>query len=467
MNTISTITGHHKKSQAECSSRGRALSADSYLKPIVLQEIDGEKHFDLSVGDNVVISRSDREEGFLKDLQKRILATVIPGGYPDSVSSDYIPYRKWSLLQDVGTYAITYFNTQIMLAALGISFPLPAVAAIAWTLKEGSQGIGKFAGSYLAHRVDQDPKKWNNIGNAISNVSTVITDALAFVPGGFMPIAPLSQIVKATGDSITGAASVNIGKHLAKADNLGEVQAKNANQDMIMGMLGTGLAVGLQMAAASTGIGTAGLAAIYVGIAAASFLASHKATGALKMDYPTENKLMRLFTEYCDTEKILSPKELAAHTSMRDSLSDALFKNVNVGVSFKDFAAESPENVRESLSLFKGKNYILFREKGKTKVALCRDAGREDVAQALYAAARLESELSKSEHAGRKDDNTTEVDAIRRSLNNLPSGMNLVALLKKAGWDTERIPLPAGKRVVWNESPEKGQKARDGYEQAA
>jgi len=465
MNTLSTITGHHSKGLAEHASKEPVKSGRDSRKPIILQEIDGGRHFDVSVGDEVKISRSDISEGFFKDLRKRIISSVVPGGYPDSVSSDYMAYRKWSLLQDVGTYAITYFNTQIMLAALGISFPLPAIAAIAWTMKEGSQGIGKFIGSYLAHKVDQDPKKWNNIGNAISNAGTVVADALAFVPGAFGPIAPLSQIVKATGDTITGAAGVNIGKHLAKADNLGEVQAKNANQDMIIGTLGTGLAVGLQMAAASTGIGAAGLAAIYVGVAAASFLASYKATGALKMEYPTENKLMRLFGEYGRTGTMMSPDELGKKTSIRDSLNDILFRDVKLGAGFREFAIKNPDDARELLSMFRGRNYILFREKGKTDIALCRDAKGEDVAEAMYVASRIESELA--ETSGCKDDKKAEMEIIRKSLGSVPSGKSLVELLGKAGWDTGRIPLPVGKRVAWNESPDGGQRARSGLERAA
>jgi hypothetical protein len=465
MNTLSTITGHYNKGLAEHASKGPVQADRDSRKPISLQEIDGGRHFDVSVGDEVTVSRSDISEGFLKDIKKRIIGSVVPGGYPDSVSSDYMAYRKWSLLQDVGTYAITYFNTQLMLAALGISFPVPAIAAMAWTLKEGSQGVGKFIGSYLAHKVDQDPKKWNKIGNAISNAGTVVADSLAFVPGAFGPLAPLSQIIKATGDTIIGAAGVNIGKHLAKADNLGEVQAKNANQDMIIGTLGTGLAVGLQMAAASTGIGAAGLAAIYVGVAAASFLASYKATGALKMEYPTENKLMRLFEEHCNTGKMMSPDELGKKTSIRDSLSDTLFKDVKLGAGFREFAVKNPDDARELLSMFRGRNYILFREKGKTDIALCRDAKAEDVAEAMYVAARIESELEKT--SGCKDDKKAEIEIIRRSLDSVPSGKSLVALLGKAGWDTGRIPLPVGKRVAWNSSSDNGQKARIGLERAA
>ena len=115
--------------------------------------------------------------------------------------------------------------------------------------------------------------------------------------------------------------------------------------------------------------------------------------------------------------------------------------------------------------MFRGRNYILFREKGKTDIALCRDAKGEDVAEAMYVASRIESELA--ETSGCKDDKKAEMEIIRKSLGSVPSGKSLVELLGKAGWDTGRIPLPVGKRVAWNESPDGGQRARSGLERAA
>lgn len=427
---------------------------------LIAREYDGNDRIDYSIKDSAVITQKSEnsETEISKGLKEKVRSLFFPSGYPQSVSSDYDNYRKWSAVSNAVNSAINYFSTQTLLTALGIAFPVPAVAAIAWMLKDSLSGAGKFVGSYLAKKVDQDPKKWNVAGETLKIVGSYSTHALALMPGAFLPVAIASQAIKATGETITGAAQANIEKHLATADNIGELKTKNSNQDMVSSGIGGAFAIGLQLLAGATGIGAVGLVAIYAGLTAVNIVAAWKASKALRMDFPNAKNLMKIFQNHAETKKMISPEDLDKATSLAESVKQIFSKEATLGAGIKKLT-KNPEMFKEVTTLFTDKNYLLYRHKDRVMVVLRPDADRKDVAEALYCASLVDTKTESpafEEQKQKLGEDRAVLDILKSSLQEVPSGAACVQELEQAGWKTDKIPLPPGKRADWGKLKDAG-----------
>ena len=72
---------------------------------------------------------------------------VLPKGYPDSVTSDYLPYQLWAVPSHVFGWLSVSLATSSLLKALGASPGAAGVAAsaaaIKWITKDGIGAAGK------------------------------------------------------------------------------------------------------------------------------------------------------------------------------------------------------------------------------------------------------------------------------------------------------------------------------------
>jgi hypothetical protein len=95
-------------------------------------------------------------------LERAIREFFLPSGYPRSVSKDYWPFQKWSLISGMASSASHVLATQCLLAAVGVgaAATLPVSAGVAWVLKDGLGAAGTMlvAGRF-SRRFDVDPKR--------------------------------------------------------------------------------------------------------------------------------------------------------------------------------------------------------------------------------------------------------------------------------------------------------------------
>jgi hypothetical protein len=442
------------------SSAPPNLPARQIEKPLAV-EYNGDNRVDYVAKDSTIISSKEKDDDHARGIKDKVHSLLFPQGYPDSVSPEYGNYRKWTEVQNCLNSAIDYFGTQAALTALGVAFPVPAVAALAWMIKDSTSGLGKFLGSYMAHKVDQDPKTWNVIADSVTAAGKAMNSTLALAPKAFLPLAIGSNIVKASGETLSGAAQANFDKHLASNDNLGEMNAKNNNQDMLVSGIGVGLAVGLQALASMTGIGAVGLVAIYAGLNAVSLIGSYRASKAINWNHPNEKNMLRLFESHSETGKVMTPKELEDSQKFTNRVKDAVLKRVVIGAGLKDLS-KHPETFKEIVSIFNDKNYLIYRDGKKTKIALRPEADRKTVAEAMYCAALLEKNLNSSSFALMKEqlgDEKAVTSAITQSLKAMPKDDAYYTDLGKSGWEIEKIPLPAGTRVEWGDSAKEAEEA--------
>ncbi|MBM3464738.1 MAG: RUS1 family protein, partial [Armatimonadetes bacterium] len=179
---------------------------------------------------------SGKFSGFLRK-------TFLPSNYPSQVHSDYVPFRKWASVANFAQSGLEFFATQGILAGLGLSASAPTVATIAFFAKDALNFVGQIVGGAVARKADIEPVKWYARAQTISAVSRVAQTALIVAPGAFWVLAPASNAANAFASAIKGAATANIDNHQALGVNVGELKAKNGNQDLVTGAVGASLSI--------------------------------------------------------------------------------------------------------------------------------------------------------------------------------------------------------------------------------
>jgi hypothetical protein len=382
----------------------------------------------------------------------------LPQGYPDTVSPDYASSRRWAFLREVAGGAVSYFATSAVMGAVGFGAVGPITAGMAWMLRDSVDGAGKFAGSLLASRADQDPRGWAVRGDAVASAGLILESTLAVFPQTFLVTAPSANVVKAFGSTLRNAAAAPIEKHQARANNLGDVRSKNQNQQMLASVLGAGLGYGLDVAGRAL-LGPLAVPLTVGLLTAGSLYAQFRYAASLQMNDLTRTSLREVISEWLDRGSFPSPSPPSLGQRLRGDwrLLTGAGDHLELGSSLGPFIRDAAR-FDELRSLYAGRRYLLDWDGHRVRVALARDSGPEDQMAAVVQAAILERvarsprfkalEKSRGEAAARRW-------AVEISLRATPRDMHpFLQELKARGWETERLILaPGSPRATWQAAP--------------
>ena len=76
-----------------------------------------------------------------------LVGFVLPKGFPQTVSSDYIPYQLWAIPTHITGWLSTSLATSSLLKAVGanneVAGAITVAATIRWILKDGIGSFGR------------------------------------------------------------------------------------------------------------------------------------------------------------------------------------------------------------------------------------------------------------------------------------------------------------------------------------
>lgn len=304
-------------------------------------------------------------DGFVKKL-------LLPSKMPEAVSPDYLKSRKWHFLGEVAGSMQSYLGTNAALSAVGVGSG-PLTVGLAWMVRDGIDGVGKFVGSQFGRQADRDPKGWYMRGEYFHATGMLMESALSVVPGAFLAVAPAANAVKAFGSTMRGAATAPIEVHQARDNNLAEVRTKNANQDMLAGVLGGGAAFGLEKIA-SASIGPVATPLMMAAATATKIFATYQYTRALDLDPVTEKRVHEHVRKWLEIPKGSPyPRNL---------------ENLTLGAELKTMVA-NPERFKELTGLYAGKQYLLDIQGDDLNVVFSTESKPEDQLQAVAQASLI------------------------------------------------------------------------------
>ncbi|GAU28071.1 hypothetical protein TSUD_223120 [Trifolium subterraneum] len=114
---------------------------------------------------------------------------MLPEGFPNSVTSDYLEYSLWRAVQGVACQVSGVLATQALLYAVGLGKgAIPTAAAINWVLKDGIGYLSKILLSDFGRHFDVNPKGWRLFADLLENAAFGLEMCTPAFPHLFVPI---------------------------------------------------------------------------------------------------------------------------------------------------------------------------------------------------------------------------------------------------------------------------------------
>ncbi|KAH6769252.1 root UVB sensitive protein of unknown function [Perilla frutescens var. frutescens] len=182
-------------------------------------------------------------------LPKIIKDFVLPAGFPDSVSDDYLEYILLQFPTNVTGWICHTLVTSSLLKAVGVgSFSgttaAASAAAIRWVAKDGIGALGRlFIGGRFGNLFDDDPKQWRLYADFIGSAGSIFDLSTQLYPAYFLPLASLGNLAKAVGRGLRDPSFRVIQNHFAISGNLGEVSAKEEVWEVAAELVGLALGI--------------------------------------------------------------------------------------------------------------------------------------------------------------------------------------------------------------------------------
>ncbi|KAL9152956.1 hypothetical protein ABFS82_10G017200 [Erythranthe guttata] len=198
-------------------------------------------------------SRDVENDTDLSWLPKVIKDFVLPAGFPESVSDDYLEYILLQFPTNVTGWICHTLVTSSLLKAVGVgSFPgttaaataAASAAAIRWVSKDGIGAVGRLViGGRFGNLFDDDPKQWRLYADFIGSTGSIFDLSTQLYPAYFLPLASLGNLAKAVGRGLRDPSFRVIQNHFAISGNLGDVSAKEEVWEVAAQLVGLGLGI--------------------------------------------------------------------------------------------------------------------------------------------------------------------------------------------------------------------------------
>ncbi|KAI5118239.1 hypothetical protein M0805_008875 [Coniferiporia weirii] len=375
----------------------------------------------------------------------------LPSGFPESVTSDYIWYQLFDSLQAFSSSIAGLLSSRAVLEGFGVGDE-NASSTNAVLLSVVQDATGRLATIFFAWKwgpAFAPEAKMYRLAADVFNDSAFILDCLSPALPSRLRVAALclSGALRAVCGVCGGGAKSALSVHFARAGNVSELNAKDASQETVIGLLGM-LCGSYAMAHINSRSAT--------WTALLLFLFIHLGTNYLAVRAVTLVTLNRqraniAYGLYCARSGVVpTPSEVARRErifeipgALREPVSGSYMGACTICVSAKEFldaSARGPRtsglSITDSLNVFRDEAYFLTvapKARRPCSIYLCfKDgAGPSDRLKAwlnVYELARLVSKGS--------NDTPALPEVVRSSLETVGGKFpDFIEKAREAGWD--------------------------------
>jgi hypothetical protein len=410
-----------------------------------------------------------------KNLARAVKRAFLPGGFPASVSPDYLAFQSWDTAQGLCSYVRGALTTQALLEGVGIgdaeavAVATAASATAQFVLRDvvGSLGAVLFAAS-RGGSFDAYAKQWRFFADCANNLGMLLellapTIGAIYGQTAFFLVACLGSLARALCGVAGGASRVALTRHFARAHNAADVAAKEGSQETAASVIGS--LIGVWVARATDASHVARWVT-FLALTAAHVFCNARALRCLGVDAVNRHRALSMLDTFFHKGEVPTPIEYAKTEPLLFFTKSVKDDGIALGASLASVDAETATlvlkrlQVVERFNAFKGEkddaSYLVclagpsvpaqdFSQKKRVKssrdsnrlaVLLRRGSSPNDALRGYFAAAATRSgKINKDERAL-----TFDVDAF-------------VAHLRARGWDVDaRVALnPGGYRLVWGD----------------
>ncbi|XP_039030017.1 protein root UVB sensitive 1, chloroplastic-like isoform X2 [Hibiscus syriacus] len=320
--------------------------------------------------------------GQCRDLVMRLL---LPEGFPDSVTSDYLDYALWRGVQGVASQMSGVLATQALLYAVGLGKgAIPTAAAINWVLKDGIGYLSKIMLSKYGRHFDVNPKGWRLFADLLENAAFGLEILTPVFPHLFVLIGAVAGAGRSAAALIQAATRSCFNAGFAAQRNFAEVIAKGEAQGMVSKSIGIALGIAL---ANCFGSSTSFALASFGVVTWIHMYCNLKSYQSIQLRTLNPYRASLVFSEYLLSGQAPSIKEVNAEEplfpdvpflnfiSANKERSDALSSEakqaaseirvrLQLGSKLSDIV-NNKEDTLALFSLYKDEGYILTEQEGK------------------------------------------------------------------------------------------------------
>ncbi|KAK4729258.1 hypothetical protein R3W88_022246 [Solanum pinnatisectum] len=384
----------------------------------IVYEIRGGKRFELVPDyskDEFVLTKTmwsrllpDSKSGsFVSNLwmQCKELTTtlLLPEGFPESVTSDYLEYALWRGVQGVAAQISGVLATQALLYAVGLGKgAIPTAAAVNWVLKDGIGYLSKILLSNYGRHFDVNPKSWRLFADLLENAAYGLEILTPAFPHLFVPIGAVAGAGRSAASLIQAATRSCFYAGFAAQRNFAEVIAKGEAQGMVSKAIG--IMLGIALANCTRSSTSLALASFGV-VTWIHMFCNLKSYHSIQLRTLNPYRASLVFSEYLLSGLVPTVKEVndeeplfpaailnlkAAYETQTEVLSvhakqaaAGIVRRLQLGSKLSDVAT-SREDVLALFELYKNEGYILTEHEGRFCIVLKESSSPQDMLKSLF-----------------------------------------------------------------------------------
>ncbi|XP_054033686.1 RUS family member 1 [Dryobates pubescens] len=179
-------------------------------------------------------------------LRRALEELLLPQGYPESVSGDYLQYQCWDSLQALCSSLSGALGTRAVLQAVGVGDGAATAtgATLGWLLRDGVGIVTRISFAWLqGSRLDCEAKQWRLAADVLNEAALVLELLAPLWPRAALPLLTLAAATKCIVGVAGGATRAALALHQARRDNVADVAAKDGSQETLVN--GAGLLLAL------------------------------------------------------------------------------------------------------------------------------------------------------------------------------------------------------------------------------
>ncbi|XP_075580808.1 LOW QUALITY PROTEIN: RUS family member 1 [Pelecanus crispus] len=181
-----------------------------------------------------------------RGCRRRGMRVLLPQGYPESVSPDYLQYQCWDALQALCSTLTGALATRAVLQAVGVGDSAATVtgATLTWVLRDGVGMVTRITFAWLqGSRLDCEAKQWRLAADVLNDAALVLELLAPAWPRAGPALLTLAAAGKCIVGVAGGATRAALAVHQARRDNMADVAAKDSSQETLVN--GAGLLLAL------------------------------------------------------------------------------------------------------------------------------------------------------------------------------------------------------------------------------
>ncbi|KAK9805694.1 hypothetical protein WJX72_012310 [[Myrmecia] bisecta] len=415
-----------------------------------LVEVKGRKRrkysLDGKTGSLSVEQAALTREHLAVDFVEGIKGFILPRGFPNSVSEDYLTYQLWAVPSHIAGWISVSLATSSLLKAVGIGTSAvgtaAATASIKWITKDGIGAAGRLlVGGRLGNVFDEDPKRWRMTAEVFATLGLALEIATAVFPGSFLVLAGAGNFSKALGKGLGRPCFRIIQTHFARQNNVGDISAKEEVWEVAAQLTGLGLSIAILKAIEATG-NPSNVLWVWASVQSVHVALRYQALQSLQFPCINQKRACALVNAHVRGERLPGIAEAnQAEPILR--LPSQMRPSVKMGASIAEVFGDSPspqelqpllETLGPALQQQREQYLLLWRE-GRGLVLLRESAKPQDLLRAMWQAAWLD-------HCGIQTATSADVAASIEALQHQFPDFLMQA--EAAGWNTQDVVIRSG-----------------------